>query len=1751
MLSSEVASVRLKDFFKEDGARRRRDRAKSLPEKLRPIGFGLAGHQEDGKSVRHAWSRIEKAAERFADLSFSDQEKVLQAIVPELASPLMAGWKLLERMPYQMDWSRKPFRAPNYPEASQNRRIRWLCTLIDDTTGYEEDIRWLAAWGPYLGDYAPPAVPLGVLFAAAIDQGGPEGEAVFEILCDSAGGQHEIGKMGRHVTTALLSCSKPEAWEFVEKMLLAAQRQEGLRQAILESIDEAHPEAFRRMLRLILDENLIRFSATVRAVDVWLGLQWDAVSTGVVKKTLEQLLTFFDDEAARRAAIEGDDAEAAYYAMWTLAFDDVEAAMPVAKKMFEHPNVEHRFVGYHLLRQIGLLDSVLPILSLLEDEDLRMVMLAVCQMGSYENYYDVKELKRNQTRRPEDLFERLEAVVDRFPKKMESLEALVWPWWKLTAGREEVVDALWANRGKRPPSRMIPYLQYLDTWGRSAVIGAMAQEKKWDAETRRTLFAMVGDPATMVREAALKGIEKCRVEEHEVLDLEKLLKRKSADLRRGVIKLLAKRKDQEALASAERLLRGPAPQRTAGLEILRLMTEEDRSVEQCRKIGRAHRESQKRVTSDEETLLDAVLAKKEEIPTLDDALGLCDHSNRTKPERPRKHKIKFVTPAAEACLQSLDDLIHAYRETPVELKNGYFGGEAQLLGNIQWGFPHPNRAESLEQGKKQLPLVEVWEKWCRERPKKLRDPDGFELIRALAILLREGMSGSKAAIRKQELFGKFDTEKLRYKRLVIILLQWLMWMDSPPKGYDFLLQAAETALAMVPEKELGSIWKQRYMAEGNLRWRWNDSPYMRWFAMLEHFETVCRIERTSRQTIAYWKLCRWIDEPEVKELTYMGKKKEGLTLPRQRPDFSVVAKAYRAGAATDDDAIDHLLGPRGVTSDWWRGRAFDSLRELTTPRKPKKYAEDRWPWPLVDRVRDRILEIELVRGELPTAATRAANGLRSVWGTDNVLHILTALGKGTLVRGYSYDGVENRNTVFSHLLRICLPTKKDTPTDFKKKAISAKISEQRLLDLAVYAPQWSRFVEHAIGCEGLEDGIWWIHAHTKDAGWSIDNEIRESWEASVAERTPLSSQDLLDGAVDVEWFHRVYAKLKKKRWETLLKSAKYAAGGGGHKRAELFASALLGREKKTELVKRINEKRNQDAVRALGLLPLTRGKSREKDLLSRYQLMQEFVRQSRQFGSQRQASEKRAATIGQENLARTAGYADPIRLQWAMESHAVADLADGPLTLNVDDVTATLSIEESGGIDFTIERAGKVLKSVPAILKKNKAFKELRERRNTLKRQVSRTRPTLEQMMCRGTLFTGEELRELLGHAILGPMLSRLVLVGQGNMGYPVRGGKALEDCRGEVTAVKKTDHLRIAHPMDLFESGRWHQWQRDCFARERLQPFKQIFRELYPITSDEKKQKTISLRYAGHQVNPSQALALLGSRGWVNVPEEGVRRTFHDEGYSAGLEFLEGFFTPAEIEGLTLEGVQFTRKDQWKPVPLKEIPSRLFSEVMRDLDLVVSVAHRGGVDPEASASTVEMRTDLMRETLAVLGIENVEFKKDHAVIQGDLGKYSVHLGSGVVHKMPGGAMLIVPVHSQHRGRIFLPFADDDPKTAEVLSKVLLLARDREIQDPNILEQIQILGKIKSERKRKKRPTDRALSEETTTRYFENAEGAAGRFWEITLDGKEVTVRYGRVGGKGQQRTKTFESAEAAQKHLEKQIAKKTENGYREAAPSE
>ncbi len=118
----------------------------------------------------------------------------------------------------------------------------------------------------------------------------------------------------------------------------------------------------------------------------------------------------------------------------------------------------------------------------------------------------------------------------------------------------------------------------------------------------------------------------------------------------------------------------------------------------------------------------------------------------------------------------------------------------------------------------------------------------------------------------------------------------------------------------------------------------------------------------------------------------------------------------------------------------------------------------------------------------------------------------------------------------------------------------------------------------------------------------------------------------------------------------------------------------------------------------------------------------------------------RSLDVGLQNLASTASYADPLRLEWAMEAERVKKLAEGPLSVSKGGVKVTLALDADAHPQLTVEKAGKSLKSIPPDVKKDKKVAELAAQATELKRQASLTRVSLEAAMCRGDTFTAEEL---------------------------------------------------------------------------------------------------------------------------------------------------------------------------------------------------------------------------------------------------------------------------------------------------------------------------------------------------------------------------------------------------------------------------
>ncbi len=66
---------------------------------------------------------------------------------------------------------------------------------------------------------------------------------------------------------------------------------------------------------------------------------------------------------------------------------------------------------------------------------------------------------------------------------------------------------------------------------------------------------------------------------------------------------------------------------------------------------------------------------------------------------------------------------------------------------------------------------------------------------------------------------------------------------------------------------------------------------------------------------------------------------------------------------------------------------------------------------------------------------------------------------------------------------------------------------------------------------------------------------------------------------------------------------------------------------------------------------------------------------------------------------------------------------------------------------------------------------------------------------------------------------------------------------------------------------------------------------------------------------------------------------------------------------------------------------------------------------------------------------------------------------------------------------------------------------------------------------------------------FEFYDGKSHKFWGATVEGAELTLRYGKWWSRGTSKSKTYDSPEAAQAHFEKTRAKKLKEGYVEADP--
>ncbi|MEH6352820.1 DUF4132 domain-containing protein [Pseudomonas sp. 3JA] len=660
---------------------------------------------------------------------------------------------------------------------------------------------------------------------------------------------------------------------------------------------------------------------------------------------------------------------------------------------------------------------------------------------------------------------------------------------------------------------------------------------------------------------------------------------------------------------------------------------------------------------------------------------------------------------------------------------------------------------------------------------------------------------------------------------------------------------------------------------------------------------------------------------------------------------------------------------------------------------------------------------------LPDNAARLADTFRAVevYQTRWLLQALAVIER----LGMTPDDFDSFGDTAAVLQ--CFLLLQDLPKD-QSAALLATLSgfsRNTLLTALPYAGQASRVVLDALGWRDLQafQREYLNIALAPRSGWGTDlpNTLDET--VGVVDRY------LLDKALaeaDPDHLREYLAALEPSHWafpET---------------RVLLDAYQGIGR---AALEKKLT-RHAQAAMRIYGVLPVKDA----DDVRQRYLTLKKLHKEVRKYGAERQANSHAAVQAGLENLARVAGYPSAIRLEWAMES----EIAESALTAaTVDGYDITLVID---GLSPTLAicKAGKTLKTAPPAVRKNADFIALKTQQTQLKEQIARFCRTLEAMMSSGETLALDDLKPLLKMPAVRLLLEQLIVqADDAALGWLDAATLTVTDLEGRQHVAEKT--LRIAHPFHLFTAGQLSAWQKEVVTHRRVQPFKQAFRELYLLTPAERDTGLWSNRFAGHRLKAKVAARLLQVRNWSTSSVEDIYYESKEHGIYALFNFLDTGHYLSETEHFTFDTIAFHRDH--KALPLEQVPPLLFSEVMRDADLLVSVAHAAD-DYSTSQETLQRRAELVGELIRGLGLQNVKCEGHFLHVTGQRANYRIHLGSAAIHIEPGNYLCIVPAGSSVT-EFYLPFADTDRKMAEVLSKMFLLLDDMNITDSLILEQIQ------------------------------------------------------------------------------------------------
>ena len=441
-------------------------------------------------------------------------------------------------------------------------------------------------------------------------------------------------------------------------------------------------------------------------------------------------------------------------------------------------------------------------------------------------------------------------------------------------------------------------------------------------------------------------------------------------------------------------------------------------------------------------------------------------------------------------------------------------------------------------------------------------------------------------------------------------------------------------------------------------------------------------------------------------------------------------------------------------------------------------------------------------------------------------------------------------------------------------------------------------------------------------------------------------------------------------------------------------------------------------------------------------------------------------------------------------------LENGELTEEFGEYSAKISIIAVGKTEIKwSKKDGASLKSEPSAVKKDFAddLKELKNANVQIQKMLSAQRDRLDRTLIQDRTWTWQNFNQYYAeHGLMSYLSDSLIWEFTNDdkqiSGYKLNGNwvSVNEDI---IQGLNELTSVKLWHPANK-KTNEILDWRNFLIKNQIKQPIKQAFREIYLLTDAEVNTRNYSNRMAAHILKQHQFNTLAKLRGWkysllgdydkgyeseiaqINLPKYKMRAEFWISEVNADNAWNDtGIWNY-----ISTDQVRFIDTNE-NPVNLIDVPSIVFSEIMRDVDLFVGVASVGN-DPEwrdngglqqfrnywESYSFGELgelaktRKEALERLIPRLKIAKVaEIRDKFVVVKGKIRTYKIHIGSGNILMEPNDQYLCIVADRSSKSigteNVFLPF-EGDAVLSIILSKAFLLADDDKITDSTIVSQI-------------------------------------------------------------------------------------------------